>query len=211
LSNPFSKLLAHQLPGNLFGSIISEDSIIIESRTNDQLHFSAINLLTGTLTYECASKMLTAWHRLVGAQNRHLIVQHFDNRKNPDVTSYFAFDPTQDLSLGEIDVLPKVESYVNPDLYMAQSEDFGLFQQFIDDKIVLGCEYQEVDNKMIISYYVPSNNEYTRRLRILADRKIVYDEVQDEGMKGFAPGSFFTLKNRLIFVRNKREFTIYEI
>jgi hypothetical protein len=211
LSNPFSKLQTHQLPGNLFGSVINDERIVIESRTDEKLHFSTFNLLSGKLIHEKSSNELTAWHSLVGVEDDHLIIQHFENRKNPDLTTHLLYDQHLDQLIGPVEKLPESRFPSPPSLYTKESPDFVLFQQFINQKIVLACEYQELSDKMIMSYYLQSNNGYTRRLRILADRTIIYDEVQDEDMKGFAPGSFFTLKNRLIFVRHKREINIYEI
>lgn len=211
MSNPFSKLQTHVLPGDLFSSVVNDEQIVIESRSSEKIHFSTFELASGILLYQTTSDELTAWHSLVGIQDKYLIIQHFENRKNPDQASHHLYDQRDDKLVGSLDSLSTAPNFSIPSLYPSVSPDFDLFQQFIDEKIVLGCEYQEHGNKIIMSYYLALDNEYTRRLRILADRKVVYDEVQDKGMKGFAPGSFFTFKNRLIFARHKKEINIYEI
>ena len=211
MPNPFSKLQSHSLPGNLFASVVNDSQIIIESRTNEKKHFSTFDLKSGNLILETTSQTLTPWHSLVGIKNQYLIIQYFENKKNPDLASHFLYNQQTDEMMDELNYFSNTTQFSIPTLYLSESPDFPLFQQFIDQKIVLGCEYQEYGNKIIMSYYLQVSNEYIRRLRILVDRKAVYDEVQDYGLKGFAPGSFFTFKNRLIFAQNKKEFNIYEI
>jgi hypothetical protein len=212
LSNPLSKLQCHTLPGDFFLSAISETQLAIESRLSDQLFFSVFSLGSGSLLHEAPARLLSPWYSLYGIAQDHLTLQYFESRKNPDLVKWYGYDWHKDSLLRELPAaLPQTPRVSSPTYYAENNPDFRLFKQLISEELVLGCEYQEVNNHLIISYYVKEQNHLTRHLLVLTDGKAVYSDVQDKELKGFAPGSFFTFQNHLIFVRNKRELNIYEI
>lgn len=211
MSNPLSKVCIRQLPGNLFLSAINETHLAIESRDEQNVFFSVIDLANGELVAELSPKSITPWHSLLAIQDEYLILQYFENKKNPDTLSHFSLNLT-DEKLEEIEL----EDFENmtiraPAIIPADSSEFETVKQFIGEEIVLGCEYDEFDNNIITSYYRQHSGDLTRHLMVLCDGEVNYHEIQDSNLKGFAPGSFFTCQNRLIFVREKTEINIYEI
>jgi len=212
LSNPFSKLQSHSLPGSFFLSAISENHLAIESRDREQLYFSVFDLRTGQLITEAPATGLTPWYTLVGLSGQHLLLQHFESRQNPDKVKLLAYDFSTHTLLGEVqDMSLSTHDISAPAFFAESSNDFALFRQLIGPEIVLGCEYLEIKDQLIISYYVKEGTSFTRSLLVLSDGTEVYRDVQDKEMKGIALGSFFTFQNRLIFVRHTRELIIHEI
>ncbi len=212
MSNRISKLQSHLLPGDFFLSAISETHLAIESRLSDHIYFSVFAMGSGNLLHEAPARLLSPWYGLSGFQNEHLLLQYFESRKNPDLVKWYGYDWSNDELLAEVTNLPMhLPSIVPPAFFPVTSPDFALFRQLIGEELVVGCEYQEVNNHLFISYYVKNQTTFTRHLLVLTDGQEVYHEVQDKEMKGFAPGSFFTFQNHLIFVCNKRELNIYAI
>lgn len=211
MTNQISKLQSHPLQGMYFLSAVSEDILAIESRTENQLFYSVFDLVTGRLLSEIPARLLSPWYTLSGTADGRLILQHFESRQNPDQVKLFVFDFWKNTLLNEIPEAPPQPIVQSPTFFHETSADFGLFKQLIGPELVLGCEYQEVNTHVIISYYVRTGTSFCRFLLILTDGQEVYRDVQDEEMKGIALGSFFTFQNRLIFVRHTRELIIHEI
>lgn len=211
MSNPFAKVCIRQLPGNVFQSAIDEKSIAIESRDDQRVYYSVFNLFDGELVAELSPEEITPWHGLHSIQDQFLILQYFENKKNPDSINYFRLDLTNE-KLEEIDepriALPTPRV---PSMFLDNSSEFETVKQFIGSDLVLGCEYDEFGEYIITSYYQQHSDGLSRHLLVLHDGEEKYHEIQDGDLKGFAPGSFFTYQNRLIFVRDKTEINIYEI
>ncbi len=211
MSNPFSKVCVRQLPGNLFQTAIDENHLAIESRDEARIYYSVLNLSNGELVAELAPHSITPWHGLHSLQNEFLFLQYFENKKNPDLITYFALDLTNQ-NLEEVDAprhrlpAPRV-----PAIIPAGTSEFDTVKQFIGSDLVLGCEYDEWGKYILVSYYQQHSAVLSRHLLVLYDGEEKYHEIQDRDLKGFAPGSFFTHQNRLIFVRNKTEINIYEM
>ncbi len=211
MSNPFSKVCVRQLPGNLFQTAIDENHLAIESRDQAHIYYTVLNLSNGEVVAELSPNGITPWHSLHSNQNEFLFLQCFENKKNPDLITYFALDLTNQ-NLEEVDApshwppAPRI-----PAIIRADTPEFGTVKQFIGSDLVLGCEYDEWDKYIVVSYYRQHSDVLSRHLLVLYDGEENYHEIQDRDLKGFAPGSFFTHQNRLIFVRNKTEINIYEM
>jgi len=213
LANPISKLCSNQLPGVLFSSAINpKGQLAIESREQKTTSFSIFDSKTGKLISSTQTNALTPWHSLVAYDEISLVLSYFKNKQNPDEVSFIRYDPSRDLLMEEMDFdTIKKQVLVQSSLYLPESENFEIVAQFLHQPIVLGCEYLEQDELIIICYYLLKEKGFERKLLVLKNGKEVLHEVQDAEMKGFADGSFFTFQNRLFFVKEKIELNIYAI
>ncbi len=213
MSNRFSKLFQEALPGNLSQSAIDANNhLAIESRQGESIFFSIYDLATGKQLINCQADELNPWYSLVAFKGNKLVVQYFENKKNPDLVRFFTYDPYKSKlgkEVGEEDF--EIATVSPPILLHPEMKGFDTVKQFIGKNVVLGCEYEETEDAIVISYYLKEKTSFDRYLMVVKDAEVVYHEVQDTGLKGFAPGSFFTYQNRLIFVREKSELNIYEI
>ncbi len=99
--------------------------------------------------------------------------------------------------------------FISPD-----SNDFQTIVEYLNEfgvQPVLGAEYFEVDENIILSYYVNSGRKFDRYICWLNSGNINLMHKIDEGMTGIAFESFLTFQNHLIFVENRSILKIYEI
>lgn len=213
MSNPISKLCANQLPGIFFNSAVSsKGQLAIESRNVEVTFFSLYDLQNGMLLYEIQAQCLTPWHSLAAIDEEGLILSYFENKQNPDQVRFIRYDPNTDQLRDTIDLASiNYPTSGIPHLFLPKTEGFQVATQFLGQEIVLGCEYLEQNDLIILCYYLPMKEGFERKLLVLKKGKEVLHDVQDVGMTGFAYGSFFTCQNRLIFVKNKTEINIHEI
>ena len=155
---------------------------------------------------------ISPWHSLAAFDQTGLILRYFENKQNPDQVSFIRYDANLDKLLTDVDINIIISpTTVIPNLFVPESEGFQMIAQFLDQPIVLGCEYLEHQNVIIISYYLPFGKCFERKLLILDDGRKVLDKIQDKNINGFAPGGFFTFQNRLVFINENTEIVIYEI
>lgn len=213
MANQISKLCANQLPGVFFNSAISPNGqLAIESRSDKTTWFSIYELNTGELLSDAQARNLTPWHSLAACDETSLVLRHFKNQQNPDMVSFIRYDPESDQLIEEVELDSINQPYLDhSSLYLPESENFEMVAQFLDQPLVLGCEYLEQDELIIICYYLLKEKGFERKLLVLKNGKEVLHEVQDEKMRGFAGGSFFTFKDRLCFVKENIELNIYAI
>ena len=198
------------IPGELYQTAIDENHIAIDSRVGDKVHFSIFNHSTGKLHNEFSLDEITPWHTLVGISGANLLLQYFENKKNPDSVSWVQLDwKSKKISQG----LKQIEPFdvEKPHWIPSEREEFKPLRKFIGQELVFGCEYLEVSDCIIISYYLSEEKGSNRHLLVIKAGLECLNLVQDRHLKGFAPGSFFTYQNRLIFAREKNEINIYEI
>lgn len=184
----------------------------IESREAEITTFSMYDLKTGELLLSNQANHLSPWYSLAAFDEQGLILRYFENKQNPDQVSFIRYDPEADQLMEEISIPVNQEpAFDTPSLFLPENECFQTVTQFLDQPIVLGCEYLEQDELIIICYYLLKEKGFERKLLVLKNGKEQLHEIQDKEMSGFALGGFFTFQNRLIFVRNKTEINIYEI
>ena len=213
MSNRILNLCSNQLPGVVFNSAVnSKSQLAIESKNGEITSFSVYDLITGKLLSENRTWNLSPWHSLSAIDETSIILSYFENKQNPDQVSFIRYDPEID-QLGDVVDKSSIGYPMShyPRLFLPESEGFQIAVQFLAEQIVLGCEYLELEEVIILSYYLPTTKGFDRKLLVLKNGKEVVHEVQDKGMTGFASGSFFTFQDRLIFVRDMTELNIYEI
>ena len=212
MSNPILKLCSNQLPGTIFNSAVSSTGqLAIESRAKEITFFSVYNLKNGELISETQAN-ISPWYSLAALDQTSLILRYFESQQNPDQVSFIRFDVDSNKLLNEVDIHTITRSVaLIPELFVLESEGFQMVAQFLGKPIVLGCEYLELNELIIISYYLPFGKRFQRKLLVLKSGKKVLDEIQDKSLNGFAPGGFFTFQDQLIFINENTEIVIYEI
>lgn len=94
----------------------------------------------------------------------------------------------------------------SPVYYHHGSESCQLVERFLEiEPSGLGCEYFEADDFIIICYYVRLGTKFDRWLKVIKCEDEIYHCKLDQGMAGFAAGSFFILDNLLVFIENGKK------
>lgn len=149
------------------------------------------------------------WNKLIGVENDHLHFVEYLDQNDPTKQSFFSIE----LSSGEKnkrEQAPKIETFFeHPNIYEHGSEYFKTVCDFLSLELPLSCEYLEWKNKIIISYYLRSDNGFDRFLLLLNDGEKEWKIKQDSQMKGFSPGAFFVHKDNLIFIKDRNEVCVY--
>ena len=109
----------------------------------------------------------------------------------------------------QIGSMPEIpDCFVEPSFYDLDSENNKIVTEFLGITPVLPSEYLEIQDNIIISYYLRSEIGFDRFLLLLRDGKKQWKVRQDHQMKGFASGAFFVVDNMLVFVRDRHEVCI---
>ena len=177
---------------------------------HEALYFTVFDLHSGETVQRLQPEDLSPWHSLVAVRENLLIIQYFENKKNPDNVSFSALD-WRNGNWSEYSGKYASSTVHIPEIFPVDSPGFQTMKQYIGKELVLGGEYLELDDLLLLTYYLPNAQTFKRHLMIIRNGTTVYHERQDTKMTGFAPGSFFTFRNRLIFARENNEINIYEI
>jgi len=207
-------IVRHTLPGVLFQTALGEKNwLAIESRKEENIYLTILDLDHGQVIKEYAPSVLTPWHSLMGIENKKIIFQHFEDRQNPDKVALYALNLTNNELSKVSNWQPSTAVLPNtPALFLPDTDAFNMVVNFLGESIELGCEYMETNETIVLGSHVRQNtNRFIRRIHVIKQGKNALSIIQDKDLKGFAPGSFFTFKKRLIFARDKREINIYEI
>ncbi len=137
--------------------------------------------------------------------------QHFENR-----FSYWNVKTGQIIDEPATTNLKSNKTESFPLLYPENSEHFGSFSKFINEKTghvpAICCEYLEVEKLMILSYYFFENKTLTNVLLIANSDGEILDTINlGENLKGIGKDTFFVLENKLVFISNKNTLNIYEV
>ena len=109
----------------------------------------------------------------------------------------------------QIGAMPEIpDCFVEPSFYDLDSDNNKIVTEFLGIAPVLPSEYLEIQDNIIISYYLRSEIGFDRFLLLLRDGKKQWKVRQDHQMKGFASGAFFVVDNMLVFVRDRHEVCI---
>lgn len=112
----------------------------------------------------------------------------------------------------EVDQVPEQYELSEPVYYAPDSESHQLVFEFLGmDAVPLGCEYFERGDHIIIGYYQRSGTKFDRLLMVLHKGEALFHEKIDEGMNGFASGSFFVFDQLMVYVKNGKEINGIEL
>ena len=122
--------------------------------------------------------------------------------------------PADSLIESTPDEVVDIASY--PIHYTGESPHFETVRAFIaahfNVQAAGACDYLEVYNKIIISWFYSEGSSYANVLSVLdADGQIAIEEKLGTGLDALAADTFFVLENKLIFVANKTQLLVYEL
>ncbi|HEY8401417.1 MAG TPA: DUF4905 domain-containing protein [Cytophagaceae bacterium] len=113
-------------------------------------------------------------------------------------------------------IVPAKASVLPSGHYTSENIYFQRLAEFV--KIITGLEpvkaidYLEVNNYIIISFYIYNNGKLNNELLVSdQDGQILFRELIGEELSGVGLETFFVFNNRLVFIKNKKELMIYEL
>lgn len=198
------------LPAKVWSLVIDHKTgkLFLDTRASNQKTV-LIQLDTSTLAYESKVVDHSRWTQLLAANNQLLYFVEYQDQNDPNLKAHFTLNWTT-AGKSKVDQLPEfTTSALHPDMYEEGSAYFKTVCKFLALDLPLSCEYLEWNDKIIISYYLRSDNGFDRFLLLLQNGEKVWKICQDAGMKGFSPGSFFVLSDRLIFIKDQNEVCVY--
>ncbi len=100
--------------------------------------------------------------------------------------------------------------------YFSEEDDYfqkiaGFLNKKLDVDIVLGLEYLEKENFLILSYYLKGKNKYDRFVAVFKHGDIILNKCIDRNMEGISTESFFLMENDMIFVENRDTLAVWEL
>lgn len=152
-----------------------------------------------------------SWWSKMEAFDGTLFTSEYQDKNDPNRKTYFKWldKGKADVSHGEIPAI--AVDAIKPSIYELGTPYHKTVSNFLSLEIPCSCEYLEIGNKIIMSYYLRSGKKLDRFLLLLEDGKKVIKEVQDSGVHGFAPGAFFAIDDKLLFVKNRNEICIHTL
>ncbi|MEQ8473185.1 MAG: DUF4905 domain-containing protein [Marinoscillum sp.] len=91
----------------------------------------------------------------------------------------------------------------NPVYYHPGTESYEMVAGYLNlDQKDVGCEYFELEESIIISYYVRLGTKFERKLLVIKGDNEIYHNVVDKDLEGFASGGFFLLNDLVVFIEN---------
>ena len=103
-----------------------------------------------------------------------------------------------------------------PLCYPETNEHFAWFVKVISgqNKHIprISCEYLELNDKIIISYYYMEKEALNNSLIVLDPHGQTIESIKlGKNLKGIGKDTFFAIENRLIFISHKNTLNIYEV
>ena len=151
------------------------------------------------------------WIRLASFQESFAYFIRYVDRNDP--TKYeFIQHHLDRIEYSQVNTIPEVpEVKIDPYVYEHESDYFNTVKEFLGLDLPLSCEYLELGDKIIISYYLRSENGFDRFLLILKGGEKELKIRQDQRMKGFSPGAFFVIDDQLVFIKDQNEICFYPV
>lgn len=152
------------------------------------------------------------WEKILFFEEGLLYSLKYPEQNNPATYSVYVFDDQRGISK-EIDQLPQsaTSMMIYPEVYEHGTSYHKTVNEFLSFEQPLGCEYLEIKDYIIISYYLRSENGFDRQLLCLKNGEKVWKVQQDVEMKGMAIGAFFVLNEQLIFIKDRNEVCFYDM
>jgi hypothetical protein len=205
-----------KIPGIIYGSILSTNSqIILDVRDTEKQIVSYFQLSLDSLKLDKLPVTDTSWwSKLMDADEEWLYVKKYTDRNDPNsqINSRIPLKSGNGDKSEEIMDLPSNNRQLTyPSLYENGTEYHKMVSDFLGLALPLSCEYLEWNDKIIISYYLRSDDAFDRFLLLLDNGKKEWKLHQDQKMKGFSPEAFFIHDNELIFIKDLNEVCIYTL
>lgn len=140
-------------------------------------------------------------HQMIHVRDGKLIYQRIE-------------DPSGQLSedLPEITMATGNHHFSSPVVFQAGSPSFDVVKEYLSGQDITSLvDYLEVENTIIISYYVGSEKELVRKLVVIREEQEIYHEILDHQMEGIAPEGFFVFNNYLVFIVERKQINAIEL
>ncbi|NQZ75765.1 MAG: hypothetical protein HRT61_06580 [Ekhidna sp.] len=187
------------------------NALLLEVRKQNLKSVSIFLLDAKRLVSKMLPIKLNWWDRVLGSNSTHCFYVEYLDQKDPNSKAYYSVD----LNTGDSEQIASTPEFpdagIHPLVYDVESQHHKTVSEFLSLELPLPCEYLEWGNKIILSYYLRSNNGYDRYLLFLEGGNKKWKVQQDLLMKGFSYGAFFVVDDQLIFVKNKNEVCISSI
>ncbi len=123
-------------------------------------------------------------------------------------------DPSSHLE-ESIPVTPKSKAdnhCVTPVVFEEGSSSYEVVKEYFSgQEIGPLVDYLEVNNCIIICYYLRSEKELARKLVVIREEEEIYHEILDHKMEGMAPEGFFVFNNYLVFIVERKQINAIEL
>ena len=198
---PIWTLLYHEL----------NESLLVDCRGSKD---NEADLFEVNLTSLEASKLkleLPWYEKMIGLAGDDLYTIEYQDENDP---SAFLLKRTSisKKSVESVDELPELNVQIRePSLFELGTEYHQMIADFLSLELSLSCEYLEWKEYIIISYYLRSGEGFDRFLLLIKEGEKIWKIQQDDGMKGFSSGSFFVVKDQLVFVKDRNEVCTYSL
>ena len=197
-------------PNKIWNAVLDETTgkMYLDTR-NENSEIVLVQLDLATLKHEFFKVSHSKWTQLLGSASDLLYFVEYKNEKDPNLKAHFSLR----WGTGEkkkLETIPAIDhTFFQPSIYEHGSDYHKTVSQFLSLDLALACEYLEWNDKIIISYYLRSDNAFKRHLLLLHNKEKVWKVCQDSQMKGFSPGSFFVFEEQLIFIKDQNEVCLY--
>ncbi len=194
--------------------------VIAEVRNDNtrQVSFIAVDYKNETIVWRADSLAETWWINLVRVTSDQVQLKIFENTSNPDKTCWQVLALETGLITNEE---PKIEAehtneVIRPFQYLAGEDDFETIKNFLNERLkvlpILGIEYVEYAEVVLISYYFGRPGEFTNMLACFKRTgDLLWQEEIGTNLKGIGVNTFFLVANQLFFVKNKTELVTFGI
>ncbi|MEQ9404441.1 MAG: hypothetical protein RIM99_12685 [Cyclobacteriaceae bacterium] len=149
------------------------------------------------------------WWSNIEYYNDGLFISEYQDKHDPNQKKYFLVNEIGKEEVSRTELPVKKNQMSCPVIYEEGSESFKIVSEYLNLDLPCSVEYLELDDKIIISYYLRSGKEFDRYILVLKEGQEKVHVIQDSGMKGFAAGSFFVLNDKLFFIKERNEMCIY--
>ncbi|MEP1032750.1 hypothetical protein [Ekhidna sp.] len=198
------------LQGQIWNSAIDESSgkLYLDVRKENE-EIVMIRLDLSSLKYDKKKVKHSRWTQLLSVYEDILYFVEYKDHQDPNLQEYFSLDWMSG-EVKQIETIPVKGNHVlQPSIYEHGSDYYKTVAEFLALDLPLSCEYLEWNDKIIISYYLRSGNDYERNLLLLQNANKEWKVLQDSQMKGFSPGAFFVFRDQLIFIKDRNEVCVY--
>jgi len=152
------------------------------------------------------------WEYFVASEGDFLYSKVYQNEHDPSRSQLFRHHLIHKKK-EEVDTYPRLsfEGIKEPMIYEFETAYHKTLSMFLGLDLPLSSEYLEIEDHIIISYYLRLSEGFDRYLLLVKNGKKLWKVKQDHRMKGFSSGSFFVFKHLLIFVKNRNEICFFPL
>ncbi|WP_420318267.1 DUF4905 domain-containing protein [Ekhidna sp.] len=200
-----------EIDHQIWSTVVHEEDncLFLETRNEEDKEVMVSKLELKTMMISGSTLKVDWWSKLIGTVGDELHFIEYQDRNDPTQHSFFSIDYTSGQKK-PLDHLPEpmVQS-AYPEIYEHGSDYFKTVAEFLSLELPLSCEYMEWKDKIIISYYLRSDNGFERFLLLIKNDEKIWKIQQDKDMKGFSSGAFFVFQDQLIFIKDRNEVCVY--